>query len=238
LLDEAVYRADTLGGPEGETVEAEGSPLRNDLERAARAVEPRLAVQGAVEHAAGARTLAGSGSSYVALPHRREAEAATHPRGGKSDRQGTIDAGVDRGNEISARTTALLWHPTSSSSFLCFCACAAALLDQDPMWVARWQEGGIRTGRILGAVERLAVVRWLLLYSPRGEQRTRRRDTAPTTPTTISAAEVCGVPHWQGRVSRNSPTTGRQRPGHDHNPPALRVVRWSQRHRPDVTGDG
>jgi 4-diphosphocytidyl-2C-methyl-D-erythritol kinase len=77
----AVYRAwDTLGGPEGETVNVEGlPPLRNDLERAAHAVEPRLAAfKVLVEHAAGAPALlAGSGSSYALLFHSdEEAEAA------------------------------------------------------------------------------------------------------------------------------------------------------------------
>ena len=68
---EAVYRAwDTLGGPVGETVDIEGlPPLRNDLERAAHAVEPRLAAfKVLVEHAAGVPALlAGSGSSYALL---------------------------------------------------------------------------------------------------------------------------------------------------------------------------
>jgi 16S rRNA (adenine1518-N6/adenine1519-N6)-dimethyltransferase len=78
---EAVYRAwDTLGGPEGETVTIEGlPPLRNDLERAAHAVEPRLAAfKVLVEHAAGAPALlAGSGSSYALLFRTdEEAEAA------------------------------------------------------------------------------------------------------------------------------------------------------------------
>src|SRR4029078_1156068 len=53
----AVYRAwDTLGGPEGESIDVDGlPPLRNDLERAAHAVEPRLAAfKVLVEHAAGA----------------------------------------------------------------------------------------------------------------------------------------------------------------------------------------
>ncbi len=67
----AVYRAwDTLGGPVGETVEIDGlPPLRNDLERAAHAVEPRLAAfKVLIEHAAGAPALlAGSGSSYALL---------------------------------------------------------------------------------------------------------------------------------------------------------------------------
>jgi 16S rRNA (adenine1518-N6/adenine1519-N6)-dimethyltransferase len=67
----AVYRAwDTLGGPVGETVEIEGlPPLRNDLERAAHAVEPRLAAfKVLIQHAAGAPALlAGSGSSYALL---------------------------------------------------------------------------------------------------------------------------------------------------------------------------
>jgi 16S rRNA (adenine1518-N6/adenine1519-N6)-dimethyltransferase len=75
---EAVYRAwDTLGGPVGETVDIDGlPPLRNDLERAAHAVEPRLAAfKVLVEHAAGAPAiLAGSGSSYAVL-FRTEAEA-------------------------------------------------------------------------------------------------------------------------------------------------------------------
>jgi 16S rRNA (adenine1518-N6/adenine1519-N6)-dimethyltransferase len=74
----AVYRAwDTLGGPEGDTVDIEGLPaLRNDLERAAHAVEPRLAAfKVLVEHAADAPALlAGSGSSY-ALLFRTDAEA-------------------------------------------------------------------------------------------------------------------------------------------------------------------
>ena len=74
----AVYRAwDTLGGPVGETVDIEGlPPLRNDLERAAHAVEPRLAAfKVLVEHAAGVPALlAGSGSSY-ALLFRTDAEA-------------------------------------------------------------------------------------------------------------------------------------------------------------------
>lgn len=78
---EAVYRAwDTLGGPVGETVNIEGlPPLRNDLERAAHAVEPRLAAfKVLVEHAAGAPALlAGSGSSYALLfPTNEEAEGA------------------------------------------------------------------------------------------------------------------------------------------------------------------
>jgi 4-diphosphocytidyl-2-C-methyl-D-erythritol kinase len=78
---EAVYRAwDTLGGPEGETVEISGlPPLRNDLERAAHAVEPRLAAfKVFVEHAAHAPALlAGSGSSYAVLFRTdEEAEAA------------------------------------------------------------------------------------------------------------------------------------------------------------------
>jgi 16S rRNA (adenine1518-N6/adenine1519-N6)-dimethyltransferase len=68
---EAVYRAwDTLGGPVGETIEIDGlPPLRNDLERAAHAVEPRLAAfKVLVEHAAGSPALlAGSGSSYALL---------------------------------------------------------------------------------------------------------------------------------------------------------------------------
>ncbi len=76
-----VYRAwDTLGGPVGETVNIEGlPPLRNDLERAAHAVEPRLAAfKVLVEHAAGTPALlAGSGSSYALLfPTDSEAEAA------------------------------------------------------------------------------------------------------------------------------------------------------------------
>jgi 4-diphosphocytidyl-2C-methyl-D-erythritol kinase len=74
----AVYRAwDTLGGPEGETIDVDGlPPLRNDLERAAHAVEPRLAAfKVLVEHAARAPAiLAGSGSSY-ALLFRTDAEA-------------------------------------------------------------------------------------------------------------------------------------------------------------------
>jgi 16S rRNA (adenine1518-N6/adenine1519-N6)-dimethyltransferase len=74
----AVYRAwDTLGGPVGETIDIDGlPPLRNDLERAAHAVEPRLAAfKVLVEHAAGAPAiLAGSGSSY-ALLFRTDAEA-------------------------------------------------------------------------------------------------------------------------------------------------------------------
>jgi 4-diphosphocytidyl-2C-methyl-D-erythritol kinase len=78
---EAVYRAwDTLGGPEGETIEIDGlPPLRNDLERAAHAVEPRLAAfKVLVEHAAGSPALlAGSGSSYALLfATTAEAEAA------------------------------------------------------------------------------------------------------------------------------------------------------------------
>jgi 16S rRNA (adenine1518-N6/adenine1519-N6)-dimethyltransferase len=78
---EAVYRAwDTLGGPVGETVEIAGlPPLRNDLERAAHAVEPRLAAfKVLVEHAAGVPALlAGSGSSYAMLfATDEEAEAA------------------------------------------------------------------------------------------------------------------------------------------------------------------
>jgi 4-diphosphocytidyl-2-C-methyl-D-erythritol kinase len=78
---EAVYRAwDTLGGPVGESVEIDGlPPLRNDLERAAHAVEPRLAAfKVLVEHAAGAPALlAGSGSSYALLfATAAEAEAA------------------------------------------------------------------------------------------------------------------------------------------------------------------
>ena len=78
---EAVYRAwDTLGGPVGETVEIEGlPPLRNDLERAAHAVEPRLAAfKVLVQHAAGVPALlAGSGSSYALLfAFHAEAEAA------------------------------------------------------------------------------------------------------------------------------------------------------------------
>lgn len=78
---EAVYRAwDTLGGPVGETVEIAGlPPLRNDLERAAHAVEPRLAAfKVLIEHAAGAPALlAGSGSSYALLfATDEEAEAA------------------------------------------------------------------------------------------------------------------------------------------------------------------
>jgi len=75
---EAVYRAwDTLGGPVGETVDIPGlPPLRNDLERAAHAVEPRLAAfKVLVEHAAGRPAiLAGSGSSYAVL-FETEAEA-------------------------------------------------------------------------------------------------------------------------------------------------------------------
>ena len=67
----AVYRAwDTLGGPVGETVEIDGlPPLRNDLERAAHTVEPRLAAfKVLLEHAAGVPAiLAGSGSSYALL---------------------------------------------------------------------------------------------------------------------------------------------------------------------------
>jgi 16S rRNA (adenine1518-N6/adenine1519-N6)-dimethyltransferase len=74
----AVYRAwDTLGGPEGDAVDIEGlPPLRNDLERAAHAVEPRLAAfKVLVEHAAGVpAVLAGSGSSYAML-FRTDAEA-------------------------------------------------------------------------------------------------------------------------------------------------------------------
>src|SRR6185369_4534918 len=74
----AVYRAwDTLGGPVGEIVDIDGlPPLRNDLERAAHAVEPRLAAfKVLVEHAAGTPALlAGSGSSY-ALLFRTDAEA-------------------------------------------------------------------------------------------------------------------------------------------------------------------
>jgi 16S rRNA (adenine1518-N6/adenine1519-N6)-dimethyltransferase len=77
----AVYRAwDTLGGPVGEPVEIDGlPPLRNDLERAAHAVEPRLAAfKVLVEHAGGGPALlAGSGSSYAMLfPTEAEAEAA------------------------------------------------------------------------------------------------------------------------------------------------------------------
>jgi 16S rRNA (adenine1518-N6/adenine1519-N6)-dimethyltransferase len=77
----AVYRAwDTLGGPVGETVEIQGlPPLRNDLERAAHAVEPRLAAfKVLIEHAAGAPALlAGSGSSYALLfANHEEADAA------------------------------------------------------------------------------------------------------------------------------------------------------------------
>jgi 16S rRNA (adenine1518-N6/adenine1519-N6)-dimethyltransferase len=78
----AVYRAwDTLGGPVGETVEIQGlPPLRNDLERAAHAVEPRLAAfKVLIEHAAGAPALlAGSGSSYALLfaTHEEADEAA------------------------------------------------------------------------------------------------------------------------------------------------------------------
>ncbi|HTK15731.1 MAG TPA: 16S rRNA (adenine(1518)-N(6)/adenine(1519)-N(6))-dimethyltransferase RsmA [Acidimicrobiia bacterium] len=78
---EAVYRAwDTLGGPVGDNVEIDGlPPLRNDLERAAHAVEPRLAAfKVLVEHAAGSPALlAGSGSSYALLfATTAEAEAA------------------------------------------------------------------------------------------------------------------------------------------------------------------
>ena len=66
-----VYRAwDELGGPVGETVHIDGlPPLRNDLEPAARHVEPRLAAyKVAVERAAEAPALlAGSGSSYAVV---------------------------------------------------------------------------------------------------------------------------------------------------------------------------
>ena len=99
----AVYRAwDTLGGPEGETVNVEGlPPLRNDLERAAHAVEPRLAAfKVLVEHAAGSPALlAGSGSSYALLFHSDEEAEAARARirevvEGHTVVGHTIDAGV------------------------------------------------------------------------------------------------------------------------------------------------
>jgi len=81
---EAVYRAwDTLGGPVGQTVDIDGlPPLRNDLERAAHAVEPRLAAfKVLVEHAAGAPALlAGSGSSYAMLFRSNEEAQAARAR--------------------------------------------------------------------------------------------------------------------------------------------------------------
>ena len=139
----AVYRAwDTLGGPEGETVEIDGlPPLRNDLERAAHAVEPWLAAfKVLVQHAAGVPALlAGSGSSYaIVFGTDEEAEDGAARISDVVEGQivvgRTVDAGVRRrmllvpatGLAVGATCPAGGAPSESSSEASCASSCACA----------------------------------------------------------------------------------------------------------------
>lgn len=97
----AVYRAwDELGGPLGREVHIAGlPPLRNDLEPAAHAVEPRLAAfRAQSERAAGTPALlAGSGSSY-AFVFRDEHDA----RGARDRIAAAVDAHVVLGRTVDS----------------------------------------------------------------------------------------------------------------------------------------